>query len=316
MQLWATTATQEQDGGHPASRVLAFLHECAQPRNPLFFCPDTMCLPYMVGTNPDPVWTEYLSAALPIARDAGKLLAERFGGVRTIELKGAINLVTEMDRRAEDLIVSRLAKAFPGFAIIAEEGSGLNAESEFAWYVDPLDGTTNYAHGLPVFCVSLGLWRTDQPICGIVFHPMGDELFTAITGGGAFLGDRRLAVSPTTDLGNAILATGFPYDIRDSEFDNLDHFARFAKRARAIRRMGAAALDLAWTAAGRFDGFWEMKLSPWDFAAATILCREAGALITDFDGRPFSLKRGQAVVANPILHAQLLSVIRQGRYPR
>jgi myo-inositol-1(or 4)-monophosphatase len=117
-------------------------------------------------------------------------------------------------------------------------------------------------------------------------------------------------------LGNAILATGFPYDIRDSEFDNLDHFAKFAKTARAIRRMGAAALDLAWTAAGRFDGFWEMKLSPWDFAAATILCQEAGAVITDFSGSPFTLARGQAVVANPILHPQLLEVIGQGRIPR
>ncbi len=270
----------------------------------------------MAGTSTNPVWVEYLQAALPIARDAGALLAGNFGGIRTVELKGAINLVTEMDRYAEDLIVSRLAKAFPGFAIIAEEGSGQNAGNEFVWYVDPLDGTTNYAHGLPVFCVSLGLWQKEQPICGIIYHPMGNELFSAVTGDGAFLGDRRLVVSQTAKLGSAILATGFPYDIRDSEFDNLDHFARFAKTARAIRRMGAAALDLAWTAAGRFDGFWEMKLSPWDFAAATILCREAGALITDFDGQPFSLRRGQAVVANPVLHAQLLDIIRQGRYPR
>jgi len=144
---------------------------------------------------------------------------------------------------------------------------------------------------------------------------MGHEIFTAASGAGAFLGDRRLAVSKATDLGHAILATGFPYDIRESEFDNLDHFARFAKSARAIRRMGAAALDLAWTAAGRFDGFWEMKLSPWDFAAATILCQEAGAVITDFEGRPFTLSRGQAVVANPVLHPQLLEVIGQGRFP-
>lgn len=265
---------------------------------------------------PDALRREYLAAALPIARAAGDLLAANLGGARTVELKGAINLVTEMDRRAEALIVEGLQRLFPDFDIIAEEGSDHHAASGYAWYVDPLDGTTNYAHGLPVFCVSMGLWHGDEPICGIVYHPMGQELFTATSGGGAYLNGHPLAVSQTADLGNAILATGFPYDIRDSEFDNLDHFARFAKTARAIRRMGAAALDLAWTAAGRFDGFWEMKLSPWDFAAATILCREAGAVVTDFDGNPFTLARGQAVAANPALHVQLLATIQRGRYPR
>lgn len=264
----------------------------------------------------DPVWAEYLRAALPVAREAGKLLADNLGGTRTVELKGAINLVTEMDRRAEELIVNAIAREFPDFAIVAEEGSDKPAQSGYAWYIDPLDGTTNYAHGLPVFCVSMGLWKGNQPVCGIVYHPMAGEMFTAVSGSGAFLGEQRLSVSSTDQLGHAILATGFPYDIRDSEFDNLDHFARFAKTARAIRRMGAAALDLAWTAAGRFDGFWEMKLSPWDFAAATILCVEAGAVITDFDGQPFTLSRGQAVAANPALHPQLLAIIRGGRFPR
>lgn len=268
------------------------------------------------ATTTERVWTEYLDAAIPIARAAGDLLAANLGGARTVELKGEINLVTEMDRRAEDLIVSALVKEFPDFAVVAEEGSAKKSASGYAWYIDPLDGTTNYAHGLPVFCVSMGLWKHDKPICGIVYHPMGHEMFTAASGAGAYLGEKRLTVSTTTELGHAILATGFPYDIRDSEFDNLDHFARFAKTARAIRRMGAAALDLAWTAAGRFDGFWEMKLSPWDFAAATILCQEAGAVISDFEGRPFTLSRGQAVVANPILHPQLLEVIGQGRFPR
>ncbi|MEW5702410.1 MAG: inositol monophosphatase family protein [Candidatus Zixiibacteriota bacterium] len=263
----------------------------------------------------DPVWHEYLQAALPIARAAGDLLAEHFGRRRTVELKGQINLVTEMDRRAEELIVSRLAAAFPEFAIIAEEGSRQNASGEYAWYVDPLDGTTNYAHGLPIFCVSLGLWRGDEPICGIVHHPLGGEMFTAVRGAGAYLGEKKLSVSTTAELGSAILATGFPYDIRETNIDNLDHFARFAKSARAIRRMGAAALDLAWTAAGRFDGFWEMKLSPWDFAAATLLCLEAGALVTDFTGAPFTLKHGQAVAANAALHRQMLAVIRAGRCP-
>jgi myo-inositol-1(or 4)-monophosphatase len=262
------------------------------------------------------IWPEYLNTAIPIARAAGDMLAENLGGVRTVEMKGAINLVTEMDRRAEDMIVSALVKQFPECAIVAEEGSARESANGFAWYIDPLDGTTNYAHGLPVFCVSMGLWKGDQPICGIVYHPMGREMFTAVSGYGARLNDQRIRVSQTTELGQALLATGFPYDIRESEYDNLDHFARFAKSARAIRRMGAAALDLAWTAAGRFDGFWEMKLSPWDFAAATIICQEAGALVTDFVGRPFTLAHGQAVVANPILHPQILDTIRHGRFPK
>jgi myo-inositol-1(or 4)-monophosphatase len=143
---------------------------------------------------------------------------------------------------------------------------------------------------------------------------MRDEMFTAVRGGGAFCGSDRLAISATTDLGSAILATGFPYDIRETDIDNLDHFAHFAKRARAIRRMGAAALDLAYTAAGRFDGFWEMKLSPWDFAAAILLCMEAGATVTDFRGGAFDLHRGQAVAANAALHAQMLQVIAKGRF--
>jgi myo-inositol-1(or 4)-monophosphatase len=258
---------------------------------------------------------DYLEAALPIARAAGELLAGELGHARQVELKGSINLVTEMDRRAEELIVERLSRTFPDFAIIAEEGSQHQVGNEYRWYVDPLDGTTNYAHGLPVFCVSMGLWRGDRPVCGIVYHPTGDELFTAVTGGGAYLNSHRLSVSTTSELGHALLATGFPYDIRTTADDNLDHFAHFAKRARAIRRMGAAALDLAWTAAGRFDGFWEMKLSPWDFAAAVILCLEAGAVVTNFRGAPFTLAEGQAVAANRVLHPQLLGVLAEGRLP-
>jgi len=267
------------------------------------------------GIATDPIWREYLDTARPIAQAAGDLLARHFGETRSIELKGAINLVTEMDRRAEELIVSRLAQAFPDFVVVAEEGSDRDSASEFAWYVDPLDGTTNYAHGLPVFCVSLGLWRGDQPICGIVHQPLAQEMFTAVRGNGAYCNDTLLHVTPTPDLGSALLATGFPYDIRDTTIDNIDHFTHFAKRARAIRRMGAAALDLAYTAAGRFDGFWEMKLAPWDLAAAVLLCTEAGAVVTDFRGQPFDLKRGQAVAANAALHAQMLEVVARGRFP-
>ena len=269
-----------------------------------------------VPATSDPLWLEYLQAALPIARDAGDMLAENFGQKRTVELKGVINLVTEMDRRAEELIVTRLSKTFPDFAIVAEEGSARASENSLAWYVDPLDGTTNYAHGLPIFCVSLGLMCGSIPICGIVYHPLGRETFTGVHGGGAFLNGHALQVSSTTELTNAILATGFPYDIRESELDNLDHFARFAKKARAIRRMGAAALDLAWTAAGRFDGFWEMKLAPWDCIAGALMCQEAGGVVTDFAGRLFDPFRGQAIAANPTLHPQIVQLVAEGKFPQ
>jgi len=264
----------------------------------------------------DARWNEYLQAALPIARAAGDLLAENFGQQRIVELKGVIDLVTEMDRRAEDLIVTRLAKSFPDFAIVAEEGSARKSENQYAWYVDPLDGTTNYAHGLPIFCVSLGLVFDKTPLCGIVYHPLGSEMYTGVRGSGAFLNDHRLHVSSTAELTNAILATGFPYDIRESEIDNLDHFARFAKRARAIRRMGAAALDLAWTAAGRFDGFWEMKLSPWDCIAGALMCQEAGGVVTDLSGHLFDPLKGQAIAANPTLHPQIVRIVAEGKFPR
>lgn len=264
----------------------------------------------------NPVWREYLQAALPIARDAGDLLAENFGQTRTIELKGVIDLVTEMDRRAEELIVTRLAGTFPDITVIAEEGSSRSSTGNLAWYVDPLDGTTNYAHGLPIFCVALGLLEGTTPICGIVYHPMGREMFTGVRGGGAFLNQHKLQVSTTSELSNAILATGFPYDIRKSELDNLDHFARFAKTARAIRRMGAAALDLAWTAAGRYDGFWEMKLSPWDCIAGALMVLEAGGVVTDFSGGRFDPLKGQAIAANPTLHPQISEIIAQGKFAR
>jgi myo-inositol-1(or 4)-monophosphatase len=272
----------------------------------------------MAKVNPtsDPLHREYLAAALPIARRAGRMLAENLGGSRTVELKGAINLVTEMDKRSEAMIVEGLSREFRDFSIVAEEGTNQTSESGYAWYVDPLDGTTNYAHGLPVFCVTIGLVHRETPVCGLVYNPMVDEMFTAVRGGGAFLGDHRLAVSSTRELTNALLATGFPYDIRESEYDNLDHFARFAKSARAIRRMGAAALDLAWTAAGRFDGFWEMKLSPWDCIAGALLCQEAGGVVTDYLGKPFHIDLGQAIAANPVLHPQILDIVSLGRFPR
>ena len=270
----------------------------------------------MTDSASNPLYREYLDAAIPIARAAGDMLARELDNPHTVELKGAINLVTEMDKRSEDMIMAALTKAFPDFTLRAEEGSIHEAKERFVWYIDPLDATTNYAHRLPVFCVTMGLAEDDIPICGVTYNPMGNELFTAVKGEGAWLGERRLKISDTKELTNALLATGFPYDIRESEYDNLDHFARFAKKARAIRRMGSAALDLAWTAAGRFDGFWEMKLSPWDCIAGALMCQEAGGITTDYSGNPFNPLKGQVIAANPTLHPQIAAIVAQGRFER
>ena len=233
----------------------------------------------------------------------------------TVELKGEINLVTSADQKAEALVVSRLKKNFPEFGILAEEaGESVGLPGAPAvWVVDPLDGTTNFAHRLPVYAVSVALWEKGKPVLGVVYHPALRELFWAVKGGGAFLNKKKLAVSRTFDPNAALLATGFPYDLRESRENNLDYFAAFATRVRAIRRMGAAALDIAWTAAGRFDGFWELKLFPWDIAAAVLLVAEAGGKLSDFQGRPLGLGTQNVVASNGRLHNFILRVIEECR---
>lgn len=231
----------------------------------------------------------------------------------TVELKGEINLVTSADRKAEELIAKRLTKAFPEFAILAEETGKQTKPADAVWVVDPLDGTTNFAHRLPVFAVSIALWENQKPVLGVVYNPTLNELFWAVKDKGAFLNKKRITVSKTANPDSALLATGFPYDLRESEENNLNYFAAFATRVRAIRRMGAAALDIAWTAAGRFDGFWELKLYPWDTAAAVILISEAGGELSDFEGRPYRLETRNLVASNARLHRFILSIIEECR---
>jgi myo-inositol-1(or 4)-monophosphatase len=230
---------------------------------------------------------EFLAVAEKTARIAGRILADGRPDELHIEYKGAINLVTEMDKKCEAYIVDKLSVAFPDHAIIAEEGSAIDAASEFCWYIDPLDGTTNYTHGLPIYCVSIALEKAGELVCGVIYDPCQEEMFTATKGGGTFLNGKQMRVSQETELLKSLLVTGFPYDIRETSEDNLNNFATFAKRARAVRRLGSAALDCCWTACGRFDGFWELKLSPWDLAAGVLMVREAGGTVTDLDGRPY-----------------------------
>jgi myo-inositol-1(or 4)-monophosphatase len=254
-----------------------------------------------------------LAFAIRAAYEAGEILRQGYGHVRDIGLKGEIDLVTEYDLRSEKTLVAAVEQNYPGESILAEE-SGWSGASEAAgrWLIDPLDGTTNFAHGLPLFCVSIAWARGDDPWVGVVYDPVRHELFHAVRGGGSWLGPpgqnpRRLQVSTETDLGRSLLVTGFPYDIRTNPDNNLDHFAAFALRARGVRRLGSAALDLAYVAAGRFDGYWELRLNPWDWAAGVLLVREAGGLVTRADGGEDLFRPPTSLVAaNGELHSAIL----------
>jgi len=254
-----------------------------------------------------------LNFAIQTARDAGRLLAERFGRTLQVTNKSELDLVTESDLASERLIIDRIKTYYPRHAILAEE-SGASApedretESEWLWIIDPLDGTTNYAHGYPCFCVSIGLQHQGRMEVGVIYDPMRDEMFTAERGVGASLNGRRIQVSATRNLGGALLCTGFPYDVRErSEFAR--HFANFIMNAQGVRRDGAAALDLAYVACGRFDGFWEEGLKPWDVAAGALLVEEAGGRVSNYAGEPLSIYVPPIVASNGLLHEQMMHVL-------
>jgi len=254
-----------------------------------------------------------LNFAIQTARDAGRVLAEKFGRV-TVTHKGDIDLVTEADLAAERLIVERVRSYHPRHAVLAEEAGEVVAvgggDAEYKWIVDPLDGTTNYAHGYPVFCVSIALEHRGEVVVGVVYDPLRDELFAAERGEGATLNGRRMRVSDTAELNRALLCTGFPYDVRQrAEFAR--HFAAFIMSAQAVRRDGAAALDLAYVAAGRFEGFWEEGLRPWDVAAGTLLVREAGGSVTHYDGTPFRVYTPPILATNGLVHEAMMEVLQK-----
>ncbi len=257
-----------------------------------------------------------MSADLPfvesLARQAGAVLRDGYGRAGAIDFKGAVDLVTEFDHQSEALIVAGLRRAFPEHAIRAEEGSGHQAEGDYEWLVDPLDGTTNFAHAVPIFAVSIALAERGRLILGVVYDPMRDELFAAEAGRGARLNGRPLHVSSTSDLGRGLLATGFPYDVRTNPHDNFAEFERFYRRSQAVRRLGAAALDCCYVAAGRFDGYWEFHLKPWDVAAGALIVREAGGRVTDADGGDDFLGRASIIASNGHLHPAMLRVLRDG----
>ena len=258
-------------------------------------------------------WSGFLRAAREAALETGKMLKLGLNERSQVIFKGAIDLVTNFDIRAQEMIFNRLRESFPDHGFLAEEGLNQGQRQEFRWIIDPLDGTTNYAHGVPIFCVSVGLEFQGKIILGVVYDPMQDEFFHAIAGEGAFRNGKEIRVSSEPDLGRSLLATGFPYDVRVSPVNNAVHFDNFLIRAQAIRRCGSAALDLCYVACGRFDGFWELKLHPWDVAAGGLIAREAGGRVSDFDGRESSIYKPEVLGTNGLIHEQMMRVLQMGK---
>ena len=240
-----------------------------------------------------------------LAREAGSILREGYDKDHTVQYKGVIDLVTETDHASEAFLIGEIQSHFPGGHILAEESGETTGQNSDLWYIDPLDGTVNYAHHIPIFCVSLGFASHGVLTLAAVYDPMRDEMFTAERGKGAYLNGRKLQVSGTTELGKSLLVTGFPYDTWNTELDNFKYFERLGKRTQGVRRLGSAALDLCYVGAGRFDGFWEFKLKPWDIAAGGLIAAEAGAKVTAVDGSPDYLKPLTILATTPGIYEQV-----------
>jgi myo-inositol-1(or 4)-monophosphatase len=246
----------------------------------------------------------YLEAATEIAREAGKILMEEFHRPLDISYKGDVDLVTQADRRSEQCIVSRLSHHFPDHAVLGEEGYGHDSASEFRWHVDPLDGTTNFAHGYPCFCVSIALAQRDVLLAAVIFNPFYNELFAAARGEGATLNGKRIHVSQVEKLATSLLCTGFPVHKRVAS-PNIQYYWDFTLRSHGVRRDGSAALDLASVAVGRFDGFWEFGLHQWDTAAGVLLVQEAGGKVSNFAGQPYELGGPMVLATNGRIHEEM-----------
>jgi myo-inositol-1(or 4)-monophosphatase len=256
--------------------------------------------------------TYYLQTAIDAVRRAGEIQLQAFGGSFQISKKGTIDLVTEVDFAVERMVRALIAERHPGHDVLAEElGGPATATSRFCWICDPLDGTTNFAHGVPIFCSTIALELDGRLEVGAVYDPTRDELYTAERGRGAFLNGTPIRVSTAEVLINSLLVTGFPYTVQEKLEELVGLFAAFLSRARAVRRLGSAALDICYVAAGRMDGFWEQGLNAWDIAAGVLLVQEAGGVVTDLDGGPFVLRSGRIIATNGRIHDELKEVIAQ-----
>jgi myo-inositol-1(or 4)-monophosphatase len=259
--------------------------------------------------------TPTLSDLETLARQAGAFLRDGYTREHQVNYKGTIDLVTEIDHQSEAFIIGQINLLFPGHAILAEESGQQAGSLEHLWYIDPLDGTVNYAHNIPIFCVSIGYAQNGLTRLAVVYEPMRDECFSAERGRGAWLNGEPLHVSAVQDLTHSLLVTGFPYDTWNTSNDNFVNFVRFAKLTQGVRRLGSAALDLCYVAAGRFDGFWELSLQAWDVAAGGLIVEEAGGRITNVDGGPDYISKPQSILAaTPSLHPLMLEEIRHNRH--
>jgi myo-inositol-1(or 4)-monophosphatase len=250
---------------------------------------------------------------IQISKEAGELIRYAFGKSHSVEFKtNELNLVTETDKASEKLITEFIKKKYPSHGILAEEGSEANPEkvgTEFLWVIDPLDGTTNFAHGLPIFSVSIGVQKNGETIAGVVYDVMRDVIFSAEKNGGSFENGSRIIVSNNDNLGHSVLVTGFPYNIRENPDKAFERFTAFLKKARAIRRLGSAAIDFCYVANGVFDGFWEVSLHPWDLCAGKLIVEEAGGLVTDFDGNPVDIYTKRILATNTFVHQKMIDVL-------
>jgi myo-inositol-1(or 4)-monophosphatase len=251
-----------------------------------------------------------LSDLEQLARQSGEILRLGFGHEHQVDYKHVIDPVTEVDRQSEKLLISEIQRFFPGHQIVSEEVGLVPGRLGDQWYVDPLDGTVNYAHGIPIFCVSIAYARQGVVTLGVVYDPMQNELFAAEREQGAWCNGRRLQVSQVTDFQHSLLVTGFPYDAWTTKHDNLENFGHFARITQGVRRLGSAALDLCYVAAGRFDGYWELSLNPWDLAAGALIALEAGAIVTNLDGgKDVLIPPCSLLAAPPSLYAKMLEIL-------
>jgi myo-inositol-1(or 4)-monophosphatase len=254
-----------------------------------------------------------LELAIEAALEAGKYLKESVGNIRHIEYKEGqeTNLVTEIDKQSEQMIMEKIKQHYPDHDFLGEETGGHNVKSEYRWIIDPLDGTVNFTHGLPLFCVSIGLEYKGTIQLGVVYNPISNELFTAERGKGAYLNSKRLQVTKTNTLIESMLVTGFPYNVKENPDHAVEHFTNFLMEAQALRRLGSAALDICYVAAGRFEGFWEVNLHPWDVAAGVLILLEAGGVWTDFHGLPTSVYNPQLLASNGSIHEEMIRVLKK-----
>lgn len=254
--------------------------------------------------------TSILQIAISSAYEGGAILHKHFGAIDRIEKKGKNDLVTIADKSSEKAIIEKIRSKYPTHGILAEESGIKDGIEDIQWIIDPLDGTTNYAHGLPIFSVSIAVSIQKEIVVGAVLNPMTSELFTAMRGCGASLNGKKIGVSKSSTLSESLLVTGFPYKLEDILNPSIKRFKDLLSISRGVRRLGSAALDLCFVASGRFDGFWESRLKPWDTAAGVLIASEAGAKITDFEGRRYTTEKDEIVATNELIHSEMLSILR------